>query len=144
MKRTDDPRGLKDKPMRVTVEIQDLQNKVSALKASMQDVLHLHDRLDRIEETMEQLHTMIEWLPVPAPVFLRWRDSEEDGRPVYRATFGKYTLEVINGSSAVSWSVNGPRNKVLAIGGGMTHVGMAMDEAEKALQEIVQDAAQKG
>lgn len=69
---------------------------------------------------------------------LQWQETEEDGRPVARATYGPYRLEVMDGESAVSWWIYRGR-KLEAAGGGTTSFDLALAEAEEALRCLVSE-----
>lgn len=99
---------------------------------------HLREAVRRIDEMLEQMQAVLECLPAPAPVFLRWAFDTVDGCERAKVRFGKWTAEVVNGSSAVSWTVADSRGYIVEAGGGYTEMSSGLDEAEEALRRVVQ------
>jgi hypothetical protein len=116
------------------VQHQDMNGRMLELERTVEI---MGDMIEDLRESVAQFQTIMECGNVPAPVFLRWAFTTEEGCRVARATFGKYLLEVVNGKSAVSWSIT-QGDRWLDAGGGMVHFEMGMDEAERALTRVVQ------
>lgn len=127
-------------PMRPTEEITRLQNRCNTLERRLSELEHLAGEVERLREFMEQFQVILVCGEHPAPVFLRWKKIKEAEYPTWRATFGKYLLELVHGSSADSWCIFRGR-EIIDAGGGTVHVDMAMDEAEAALIRLVQTRA---
>lgn len=114
----------------------ELRQRTADLERKVDDLERLADLVPRLQEAVEQLHDVLENRDVPAPVFLRWHYTEKDGLTTASAWFGAYRLEVVNGSSAVTWSIR-RGNRWLAAGGGHTLFDLALDEAQETLREII-------
>lgn len=95
--------------------------------------------IDRIDQAIQQLQTVLECFPAPAPVFLKWTFDEDEGCRRARVRFGKWTAEVIDGASSVSWAITDRRDHYVDCGGGYTSFEMGLAEAEEALKHVVQD-----
>lgn len=139
---------MKPEPFRGSQEIMALRNRCESLEERLTQVEQRLNMLEPLHDALEQMHTVLEadGGPVPIPIFLRWRETEENGCRVARVAFGRYLAEVVNGLSAVTWVVfEGPRHrdKWAACGGGYTSFQRGKDEAEAALQELVRTDRRK-
>jgi hypothetical protein len=125
------------------------QSIVLALKAELQKVTERvggHDEsidviiesINQIRETLDDLQSVLECLPNAAPVFLRWAFDSEEGCRRAKARYSNWWVEVIDGSSAVSWQVTDRRGYVVDAGGACAHFEMGLDEAAQALRHVVQ------
>lgn len=146
MDNDDDLEDRRPVPIRPSVDIPQLRSAIRRLEERVKSWEQAFDQLERVVEAMaqdrEQLTSILECGDYPVPIFLHWKQVNEEGRPVYQARFGKYLLDVVNGSSAVSWTLNeGP--KMLEAGGGYTDVDKGFEEAEKALRREIQARALK-
>lgn len=126
--------------MRPTEEIHNLKGRCNRLERKVLELEHHLKAIDHLRETIEQLQVISECGQTPAPIFLRWEFTTLDGCRVAEARFGKYRLDVTNGRSAVSWTIQEGK-KWIDAGGGHTSFDLGMDEAEKALRRLVQSKA---
>lgn len=119
---------------------QRLEERANALEATQEAT---NRTIEHLLETLSQFQSILECGLHPAPVFLRWEFTTDDGCRIARAAFGKYRLEVVDGRSSVGWDIK-KGDHIIDAGGHPCSIDSAMDDCEEALRRLVQAEKPKG